>query len=143
MKWLGIDIGSKNIGVATSDEGEVIASPYGVLPRCGNVQDAKAIIDLARHLGAEGVVIGMPLDLSGKKGTPARLAQSLGEVLGRSFSGPIAFYDERFSTAAAQRLLIEADMRREKRKKVVDKVAAAIILQGFLDRRRSVNGGNS
>lgn len=139
MRALALDVGSKTIGIAVSDPDGGIASPHSVLARAGQQPDAAKIRALVDELEAEVVVVGLPLELDGSEGHRARLVQRfvvtleplLGESPGRAVR--LERWDERFSTSAAERALLEADVRRAKRKQTIDAVAAAFILQGWLD----------
>ncbi len=139
MRALGVDLGSKRIGVAVSDPTGTIASPVEVVPRSGDRRrDHRRLLDLAAELGAERIVVGLPLSLDGSVGPAARA--TLEEVaaleeLAASTSVVVETYDERLTTVTAERSLVEQNVRREARRKVVDMVAAAIMLQSWLDRR--------
>lgn len=136
MRALGLDVGQKTIGVAVSDETGLIATPLRTLGRQSVARDAAALVSLAQELGAGTVVVGLPLDLDGQVGLAARRALALREPLERAGLS-VETWDERFSTVAAERALLEADLSRRRRKELVDKVAAAVILQGWLDARRA------
>jgi putative Holliday junction resolvase len=135
MRTLGLDVGSKTIGLALSDPGGVIASAWEVLARRGQDEDARAVADRIAREGVLAVVVGLPLELDGSDGRRARavrrFVEALRSVVGDSIA--IELWDERFSTAAAERTLIEADVSRAERKKKIDAVAAQFILQGWLD----------
>ena len=135
MRWLGLDVGEKTIGLAVSDEGEVVATPLRTLARHGGKRDIEAVAAAVAETGAGGLLVGLPLDLEGNEGEAARRVRQLAEQLERQLGCPVRYWDERFSTAEAERVLLEANMRRRRRKQVIDHVAASIILQGFLDRR--------
>ena len=135
MRVLGLDVGTKTIGVAVSDETGLIASPYETLARRGTVADVKALSALAEHFGAKQLVAGLPLEMDGTAGPSARRVQVLVDAL-RAAGFEVDLWDERFSTSAAERVLIDADVSRRRRKQVVDKMAAAFILQGWLDAHR-------
>lgn len=138
MRALGLDVGSKTIGVAVSDELGLAAHPVQVLRRQGTAADVAAVQRLVAERDVADVVVGLPLELSGAVGRRAvrvrifiaALRESMGEQV------PVHEWDERFSTAAVERVLIDADLSRRRRKEVVDKQAAAYILQGWLDARR-------
>jgi putative Holliday junction resolvase len=134
MRWLGLDIGEKTIGVAVCDEGEVVATPLRTLSRHGGERDLEAVEQVVRETGAGGVVLGLPLTLEGTEGDAARRVRALGSRLADHLGCPVRFWDERFTTVQAEQALLEANVRRRKRREVVDKVAASIILQSFLDR---------
>ncbi len=133
---LGVDLGERRIGLALSDPSRTVASPYEVLGRSGDpVVDRRAIIAAAIELGANVIVVGLPLSLSGRTGPAARAALEEVEAL-RAISGGIdvVVQDERLTTVTAERALGEARMKRNDRRNVVDKVAAAIMLQAWLER---------
>ena len=138
VRSLGLDVGTKTIGVALSDALGYAAHPLVVLPRTGTLSDVAAVEGLVTEHEVEALVVGLPLELSGKEGHRARRVKVLIDALAAHFGERLAVHewDERFSTAAVERILIEADMSRAKRKKVVDKQAAAYILQGWLDANR-------
>ena len=132
---MGLDVGMKTVGVAISDELRMVGHPFETLVRRGTRADVDALVALVRDREIVEIVVGLPLELSGAAG--ARVARvrvltaALGERLGDAI--PIHEWDERFSTVAVERVLIDADLSRRRRKKVVDKQAAAYILQGWLD----------
>lgn len=137
MRTLGVDAGTARIGLALSDETGTIASPYGFVSTRigfdGIIREIRAVCD-AHQVGA--IVMGMPLSMSGEaRGESARLARKLGQALEGALDIEVVYVDERFSTTQAERALVGANVRRKKRKQVVDKVAAALILQGYLDGR--------
>ena len=133
-RLLGLDIGSRTIGVAVSDPGWTIASPITVIQRAKFAADATSLIDLARSRQAGGIIVGLPINMDGSEGPRCQSTQQFAANLLERIDLPLAFWDERLSTAAIERLLIaEADMPRRRRKRVVDKMAAAYILQGALD----------
>lgn len=139
VRCLGLDVGTKTIGVAMSDALGLAAHPLVVLPRAGTVADVAAVETIVKEHEVECLVVGLPLELSGKVGHRARRVKVLIDALSQHFEGrlPVHEWDERFSTAAVERVLIDADLSRAKRKKVVDKQAAAYILQGWLDANRA------
>ena len=132
---MGLDVGSRTIGVALSDELRLIATGLTTLTRRGMARDIEALSELIETHEVSEVVIGLPLKLGGDEGKSARRAQVLAEALKKRWTGPVEMWDERLTTTAAERVLLEADLSRRKRKKVVDKVAAVLILQGYLDRK--------
>jgi putative Holliday junction resolvase len=136
---LGLDIGSKTIGVALTDEANIAAHPLTVLARVGNVGDAKAVLALVTEHGVEDVIYGMPYELSGRIGFRGRRVQLLVDAIRKALPDTITLHehDERFSTAEAERVLLEADISRAKRSAVIDQQAAALILQGWLDARKT------
>jgi putative pre-16S rRNA nuclease len=137
VRALGLDLGSKRIGVAVSDLSGTIASPLTVITRGRSRRhDHRRIADLVRGEEAEIVVVGMPRSLSGGAGPAARAAATEIAALATVVGVPVESYDERFSTVTANRALAEGGMRAPARRQVVDKVAAAVILQSWLDARR-------
>jgi putative Holliday junction resolvase len=131
---LGLDLGSRRIGIAVSDRSGTIASPLVVLGRSGDVaRDHQAIKALVEEEEAEAVVVGLPLSLDGSIGPAARAALAETEVLASVVGVPVVSYDERFTTVSAERPMREMRMRAEARRRVVDKVAAAVMLQAWLD----------
>lgn len=133
MRYMGLDIGDIRIGIAISDENGRIALPYDVYQRIGKKKDLRYIHELILEKAIDAVVIGLPRHMNGSLGDRALLSQEFGDKLKNRITIPIHYYDERLSTVAATRALLEADMRRNNRKRVVDKVAAQFILQGYLD----------
>ena len=138
VRVLGLDVGSKTIGVALSDELGFAAHPVETLQRQGTAADAARVRALVEDRGAVAVVVGLPLEMSGEVGPRAKrvrvLIDALRDTLGEAV--PVHEWDERFSTTAVERVLIEGDVSRKKRKQVIDKQAAAYILQGWLDANR-------
>jgi len=133
---LGVDLGERRIGLALSDPSRTVASPLDVLRRSGDpVADRRAIVEVARAEGAGVVVVGLPLSLSGRHGPAAQAAVQEAEAL-RAIAGDIevVLHDERLTTVTAERALGEARMKRAARRQVVDKVAAAVMLQSWLER---------
>jgi putative holliday junction resolvase len=136
MRALGIDLGSKRIGVAVSDRSGTIASPLVVLQRTGSVaQDHRRIAALVAEEEAERVVVGLPLSMSGEMGRAAKAAVAEAEALATVVGVPVETYDERLTTVTADRALMEFKMKADARRRVVDKVAAAVMLQAWLDGR--------
>jgi putative Holliday junction resolvase len=140
VRWLGLDVGSKTIGVAVSDEEEVVATPLRTLVRHGGERDLEAVADVLRETGAAGIVLGLPLDLAGREGDAARRVRALGERLAAHTGCSVEYWDERFTTVQAERALLEGDVSRRRRRQVIDQVAAALLLQSFLDRARGQTG---
>jgi putative Holliday junction resolvase len=133
---LGVDLGERRIGLALSDPSRTVASPYEVLLRSGDRDADNAMILLAaRDADATTIVVGLPLSLSGKAGPAAKQAQKDVDALRALAKGEfeIVLHDERLTTVTAERALMEARMNREARKRVVDKVAAAVMLQSWLE----------
>lgn len=136
MRALGLDLGSKRVGVAVSDRSGTIATPLTVLQRSGSRRrDHEAIAKLVTEEEAELVVVGMPLNMDGSSGAAARAADDEARALATVVAVPVVTFDERRSTVTADRVLMEGRMRAQDRRRVVDKVAAAVILQHWLDTR--------
>ncbi|MGD8810281.1 MAG: Holliday junction resolvase RuvX [Gammaproteobacteria bacterium] len=133
-RLLGLDLGDKTIGLAISDPGLSIASPIETIRRGKFTRDAEALIAIIESRGVGGLVLGLPVNMDGSEGPRCQSTRQFAANLLQKIDLPIAFWDERLSTAAVQRLLTdEADMTRKRRGAVVDKMAAAYILQGALD----------
>ncbi len=137
--WAGLDLGEKTIGVAVSDLTRTVASPLALILRRKFTEEAAELSALMAGRGASALVIGLPLNMDGTEGARCQSSRAFARNLLRLRPElPIAFWDERLSTAAVERVLIgEADLSRAKRKAVVDRTAAAYILQGALERVRS------
>ncbi len=133
MKKIGLDVGDKRIGIAVSDMLCMIASARESYVRKDEDADLKYFAELAKAEGADAFVLGLPKNMDGTEGPRAVLTREFGDKLQSASGIKVIYQDERLSTVAAERMLISADVRRDKRKKVIDKVAAAIILQNFLD----------
>jgi len=135
--WLGLDLGEKTIGVAASDATRIIASPLQLIRKTKFTDDANAVLTLMDGRRASGLVIGLPLNMDGSEGPRAQSCRAFARNLQRIRAVPCAFQDERLSTSAVERFLIEElDLNRKRRANVVDRTAAAWILQGALDRLR-------
>ncbi|HEY4736788.1 MAG TPA: Holliday junction resolvase RuvX [Xanthobacteraceae bacterium] len=131
---IGLDLGSKTIGVAASDPDRRVAAPVETISRQRFNLDAQRILDLAAERRAAGLVLGLPINMDGSEGPRAQATRAFARNLARLTALPIALWDERLSTAAVERALIAADASRAKRRTVIDQHAAAYILQGALDR---------
>lgn len=129
---IAFDIGNKRIGVAISDPFGQMALPLETYFRKNFEKDLEYLSNLAKEKEAEIIVCGLPLNFDGSKSEQATLTQSFVEELKKHTEIPIVFQDERFSTLEARRLLLEADMRRDKRKNVIDKIAASYILEDYM-----------
>lgn len=144
MRALGLDVGSRTIGLARSDSEGLIASAWEVLERRGHEADAREIVLRVEREDIDHLVVGLPLELDGREGRRVKAVRRFLAILEPKLaeSGPrgarvaVHAWDERFSTAAAERTLIEADMSRARRKQKIDAMAAQFILQGWLDARR-------
>ena len=135
-KLLGLDLGTRTIGVAVSDGMRYTATPLETIKRTKFTTDAERLLELIAENAAVALVLGLPLNMDGSEGPRAQSTRAFARNLGQKTPLPILFWDERLSTSAVTRMLIEADTRRERRAQVVDKLAASYILQGFLDRLR-------
>jgi putative Holliday junction resolvase len=134
QRLIGLDPGSRTIGVALSDVALLLASPYGEVRRGKLADNAARILAIARREGAGGLVVGLPLSMDGSAGPAAQAARDWTHALSQATGLPAALWDERLSSAAVNRLLIgEADMSRRRRAEVVDRMAAAYTLQAALD----------
>ena len=134
---VGIDLGSRRIGIAVSDGLGLTAQPHATIPRQGGQRDLDAISEMARSVGADQVVMGLPLDPEGNESGEAKRVRAFRDRLAAHIAPlPVALIDESFSTVEAEEVLLAADLSRKRRRQVVDKVAAAIILQRWLDSRR-------
>jgi putative Holliday junction resolvase len=131
---IGLDLGTKTIGVAASDPDRRVAAPVETIARKRFGTDAKRILELAAERRAVGLVLGLPINMDGSEGARAQSTRAFARNLATLTELPIALWDERLSTAAVERALIAADASRARRKAVIDQHAAAYILQGALDR---------
>lgn len=132
----GLDLGTKTIGVALSDVMRQVASPITVVRRQKFTLDAQALLLIAQDRALCGLVLGLPRNMDGSEGPRAQSTRAFARNLSRLTELPIGFWDERLSTVAAERALLEGDISRKRRAEVIDQVAAAYILQGALDRLR-------
>jgi len=137
-RLLGLDVGTKTVGLALSDVTRSIATPYETIKRTKFTADAKAIAAIVAKEGVGGLVIGMPFNLDGSEGPRAQSTRAFARNLSAHVDLPMTFWDERLSTAAVERHLIEADASRKRRAEVIDRMAAAYILQGALDRLKNL-----
>jgi putative Holliday junction resolvase len=131
---IGLDLGTKTIGVASCDPDRKLATGVETIARKNFTADAKRILALAAERSASGFVLGLPVNMDGSEGPRAQSTRAFARNLAKLTELPIAFWDERLSTAAVERDLIAADVSRKKRAAVIDQHAAAFILQGALDR---------
>jgi putative holliday junction resolvase len=136
MAIVALDVGERRIGVAVSDPGETFALPLATLERTRLHEDLEAIVGIARERGATTIVLGDPLRLSGERGPASQKMDLFARALRKAFGGAVEMIDERLTTALVTRALIGADVARAKRKRVVDQLAAASILETYLARRR-------
>lgn len=138
MRCLGLDLGSKRIGVALCDPEERVATPLTVVERSkSRAHDHANIARLVEEYEVEAVVVGLPLNMSGKVTAAAQSAKEETEQLRAALEIPVHLYDERLTTVTANRSLMEMEMKSDARRRVVDKVAAAVMLQAYLDHRRN------
>jgi putative Holliday junction resolvase len=135
-KLLGLDLGTKTIGVAVSDGVRYSATPLETISRTKFTEDALRLAELVAENAVVGIVLGLPLNMDGSEGPRVQATRAFARNLGAKLLIPIVFWDERLSTAAVNRMLIEADTRRSRRAEIVDKLAASYILQGYLDSLR-------
>jgi putative Holliday junction resolvase len=134
---LGLDVGTKTIGLAISDLTRTVATPLRTLRRTKFTADAAALMALVAERDVRGFVIGLPVNFNGTEGPRAQSCRAFARNLGALTALPMTFWDERLSTAAAERALLEADASRKRRAEVIDAVAAGFILQGALDRMKT------
>jgi putative Holliday junction resolvase len=136
MRYLGIDVGTRRIGLALSDELGLTAQPLPTLDLAGHGDAIPAVRDLIARYEVEEVVIGLPKNMNGSLGPAADHVLAFAKRLEEGGTAKVTLWDERLTSREAERVLIEADVRRAKRKRSVDRMAAILILQSFLDRRR-------
>lgn len=129
---LGLDVGTKTIGIAMSDPLRKLASPVRTLGRRSVRDDTERIDAFAREQGVDRVIVGLPFELDGSEGRSARLARQIGDALAAA-GWSVGYVDERYTSVDAERQLIEAGLSRARRKEVIDQAAAVLILQSFLD----------
>ena len=131
---LGLDLGDKTIGVAVSDLSRTVGTPIEVIRREKFTLDAQRLLAIVETKQAAGLILGLPLNMDGSEGPRVQSTRAFARNLEKLTALPITFWDERLSTVAAERALLEADTSRKRRKEVIDQVAAGYILQGALDR---------
>ncbi|HXX34039.1 MAG TPA: Holliday junction resolvase RuvX [Thermodesulfobacteriota bacterium] len=141
MRTMGLDIGTRTIGVAISDELGITAQGLKTLRRKSMEDDLKEIATIIGQFEIKKIVVGLPKNMNGTLGKQAEMVLECAKVLMDKIQVPVVTWDERLSTVGASKVLLEADVSRKKRKKVIDKLAAVIILQGYLDRSRRGNHG--
>jgi putative Holliday junction resolvase len=135
---MALDVGEKTIGVAMTDELNVLASPFKTIMRTESVKaDLRSVASLIEKYEVSKVIVGIPIMLSGDEAIQARKSREFADRLAKRIRVPVEMWDERYTTVEANRALIEAGRSREERKKVVDAVAAALILRGYLEARES------
>lgn len=135
-KLLGLDLGTKTIGVAVSDSMRYSATPLETIKRTKFTADAVRLDELIAANAIVGIVLGLPLNMDGSEGPRVQSTRAFARSLAQRITLPIVFWDERLSTSAVTRMMIDADLRRDRRNELVDKLAASYILQGALDRLR-------
>ena len=140
MRHLGLDVGTKTIGLAVSDEEGRVATPLRTLARKGGAHDVESVRQAFAEVQAGALVLGLPLGLDGREGAASKRVREFGSSLARSLGCDVHYIDERFTTVAAERVLIDADLSRRRRKTVIDHVAATLLLQLFLDRQVALGG---
>ncbi|MBN1193139.1 MAG: Holliday junction resolvase RuvX [Coriobacteriia bacterium] len=140
MRALGLDIGSARIGVAVSDPTGCVASPIAVLDAAELARDVRALADLVEDYDVESLVVGLPLTLGGEEGPQAAEVRDVAERFAVTLGIPVEYYDERHSSAEAKRSMRASGMSEREQRGSIDKVAAAIVLQGWLDARRQKSG---
>ncbi|MBX9786894.1 MAG: Holliday junction resolvase RuvX [Alphaproteobacteria bacterium] len=136
-RFLGCDVGEKTIGLALSDVNLTIATPFDVIRRTQWKMDSKTLLKIFSDHHIVGIVVGLPLNMDGSEGPRCQSIRQFSQNVLALSDIPLCLWDERLSTVAVTRTLLEADVSREKRKKVIDKMAASYILQGFLDGLRN------
>jgi putative Holliday junction resolvase len=142
VRVLAIDPGSVRLGLALSDPSGTIAQPLSVLGRRSEAEDLKALAELVREHQVETIVVGLPRTMNGRLEAAAQAAQAFGARVEQVTGRPVAYWDERLTSVAAERYLIEQGKRRGKRRQEIDRMAATLLLQGYLDyQRRGTPGG--
>ena len=142
MRVLAIDPGSVRLGLAVSDPSGAIAQPLSVLSRRSEAEDLRVLTELVREHEVGQIVIGLPRMMNGRLESAALEAQAFGARVGQATGRPVAYWDERLTSVAAERYLIEQGKRRGKRRQEIDRMAATLLLQGYLDyQRRGAPGG--
>lgn len=138
----GLDLGTKTVGVAVSDTLRSVSTPLSTIRRTKFTADAVALEAILTHRAVAGIVLGLPLNMDGSEGPRAQSTRAFARNLARRIDTPIGYWDERLSTVAAERALLEADTSRRRRAEVIDHVAAGYILQGALDRLRHLRAAS-
>jgi len=139
LPLIGLDLGTKTIGIAVSDTFLSVATPLETIKRKKFSIDAEAVIAIVKARGIAGMVLGLPRNMDGSEGPRCQATRAFARNFQRQHDMPIAFWDERLSTVAAEKALLEADTTRKRRSEVIDQVAASYILQGTLDRIQHIN----
>jgi putative Holliday junction resolvase len=134
MRVAALDVGQARIGVAVSDELGITAQGLGVVRRTGGRRDLEALATVLAPYAPGRLVVGLPLNMNGTEGPQAAKARAFGDAAAAHLGVPVDYWDERLTTVAAERMLVEADVSRRRRRDVVDQIAASLILQGWLAR---------
>jgi len=140
---MGVDVGSARVGIALSDEMGLTARPFRTIPRRGTRGTARTLAELAAAEGAGRIVVGLPLGMDGGEQASSADARDVAEALRAECSLEVILWDERLTSAQAERALIEGNMRRDRRRQLIDQVAAAILLQSFLDMEGTADRGSA
>lgn len=143
MRALGLDLGTKTIGLAVSDELGITAQGLQTIERRGPRKDLEALAERVAEYAVDRFVIGLPLNMDGSEGSRADFTRKFGAGLEELTKLPVIYWDERLTTVAAHRALREIDASRKKRREVIDQVAAVLILQGWLDAQRPAQSGHA
>lgn len=137
MRILALDVGTKTIGVAVSDELGIAAHGVTTIKRIGVKRDIEALRKIINQYNPSEILVGIPYNIDGTVGKRGQDILKFAEKIKKAFSLPVEFYDESFSTVDAEKILLEADLSKRKRKKVIDKMAAVFILEGYLEKKRT------
>ena len=137
-RLLGLDLGTKTIGLALSDISRIVATPLETIKRTKFTKDAERLLEICEEHSVSALVIGLPLNLDGSEGPRSQATRAFARNLSGKTDLPMVFWDERLSTVAVERTLLEADASRKRRAEVIDKMAAGFILQGALDRLSNI-----
>lgn len=137
MRVLGLDVGDRRLGIAISDETGTIASPSGVYERRSFSQDLAHLADLIHELGVERIVVGLPLNMDGTEGEQAAKVRAFAQALADGIGLPVELLDERLTTVEAERVIAYSGIAKQKKRQLKDALAAVLLLQAWLDRRRS------
>ncbi len=143
MRLMGLDVGTKTIGVALSDPLGITAQGLEVIRRKGQEKDLTRLRDIITEKEVSGIVVGLPRNMNGTMGPQSEVIREFASLLENTFNLPVVMWDERLSTVAAEKMLISADVSRSRRKQVIDKMAAVMILQGYLDSNMKYKDGEN
>ena len=143
MRIMALDVGTKRIGVALTDPLGMLAQPYTTVNRTDDKGTAEVIVDLLQEKNVVELVVGLPRRTDGSEGPEVQQVRQFVDCITEKWPGPVVWYDERLTTAGAEQVLVAADVSRAKRKKVVDQLAASLILQGYLEYKRFEAGKTS